>query len=173
MPLGEPVAQPPAGEFCNSPPPLFSPVTVRPAGRRVCACDGQPLKPNTPADWLDGRQEGAPMAATPRGDINRRPSNAAVKPSPLEVQALRPHGNRGSAARSDSAQLMVEPFRPTGTPTFPLHRPSELAHADVRRTAVRVRNCVSYATDFVWDSLLPSAPPIADPPLRAPLDEGL
>lgn len=47
---------------------------------------------------------------------------------------------------------------------FPLHRPSELVYADVRRTAVRVRNCVSYATDFVWDSLLPSALPIADPP---------
>ncbi|OBW65044.1 MAG: Uncharacterized protein AUREO_048900 [Aureobasidium pullulans] len=30
--------------------------------------------------------------------------------------------------------------------------------ADVRRTAFRARNSMSYATDFVWDSLLPSAP---------------
>jgi hypothetical protein len=68
---------------------------------------------------------------------------------------------------------MVEPFRPTGTPTFPLHRPSELVYADIRRTAVHVGNCVSYATDFVWDPLLPSALPIADPPPRPPLHEGL
>ena len=69
---------------------------------------------------------------------------------------------------------MVSRFRYTVSATaFPLHRPSELVYADVRRTAVRVRNCVCYATDFVWDSLLPSAPPIADPPPRAPLDEGL
>ncbi|THW57094.1 hypothetical protein D6D20_08228 [Aureobasidium pullulans] len=32
--------------------------------------------------------------------------------------------------------------------------------ADVRRTAFRARNSMSYATDFVWDSLLPSAPVI-------------
>ncbi|TIA49061.1 hypothetical protein D6C83_04932 [Aureobasidium pullulans] len=34
------------------------------------------------------------------------------------------------------------------------------ACADVRRTAFRARNSMSYATDFVWDSLLPSAPVI-------------
>ena len=69
---------------------------------------------------------------------------------------------------------MVSRIRFTVSATaFPLHRPSELVYADVRRTAVRVANHVSYATDFVWDSLLPSAPPIADPPPRAPLDEGL
>ncbi|THW30172.1 hypothetical protein D6D25_05918 [Aureobasidium pullulans] len=32
--------------------------------------------------------------------------------------------------------------------------------ADVRRTAFRARNSMSYATDFVWYSLLPSAPVI-------------
>ncbi|THY43217.1 hypothetical protein D6C97_09315 [Aureobasidium pullulans] len=32
--------------------------------------------------------------------------------------------------------------------------------ADVRRTAFRARNSMSYATDFVWHSLLPSAPVI-------------
>jgi len=60
---------------------------------------------------------------------------------------------------------MVSRIRFTVSATaFPLHRPSELVYADVRRTAVRVANHVSYATDFVWDSLLPSALPIADPP---------
>jgi hypothetical protein len=38
-----------------------------------------PLTPDTPADWLNGRQEGAPMVATPQGAINRRPLNTAVK----------------------------------------------------------------------------------------------
>jgi hypothetical protein len=56
---------------------------------------------------------------------------------------------------------------------FPLHIPSELVYADVRRAAVRVGNYVSYATDFVWDSLLLPAPAIADPPPRAPPGEGL
>ena len=56
---------------------------------------------------------------------------------------------------------------------FPLHIPCELAYSAVRRAAVRAQKKVSYATNFVWDSLLPSAPPIADPPPRAPLDEGL
>jgi hypothetical protein len=59
---------------------------------------------------------------------------------------------------------LVETLSPTCTPTIPLHIPSELVYADIRRTAVRARNLVSYATDFVWDSLLPSAPVIADPP---------
>jgi hypothetical protein len=36
---------------------------------------------------------------------------------------------------------MVSRFRYTVSATaFPLHRPSELVYADVRRTAVRVRN---------------------------------
>jgi hypothetical protein len=69
---------------------------------------------------------------------------------------------------------MVSWFASTASATaFPLHIPSELVYADVRRAAVRARNSVSYATDFVWDSLLPSAPAIADPPPRAPPGEGL
>lgn len=91
-------------------------------------------------------------------------STAAVKTSPSEDKTLRPHGNRGSTARFDRVQRVDATFKPTGTPTIPLHRPSELACTDVRRSAVRVPKQVSYATDFVWDSLLPSAPPIADHP---------
>lgn len=41
-----------------------------------------PLTPSTPADWLDGLQEGegALMVANPQGAINRCPLNTAVKP---------------------------------------------------------------------------------------------
>lgn len=39
-----------------------------------------PLTPGTPADWLDGLQEGALMVANPQGAINRCPLNTAVKP---------------------------------------------------------------------------------------------
>ena len=91
-------------------------------------------------------------------------STVAVKTSPSEDKTLRPHGNRGSTARFDRVQRVDATFKPTGTPNIPLHRPSELACADFRRTAVRAPKQVSYATDFVWDSLLPSAPPIAGPP---------
>ena len=55
---------------------------------------------------------------------------------------------------------------------FPLHIPCELAYAAVRRAAVRAQKKVSYATNFVWDSLLPSAPRIDDPPPRPPPGEG-
>jgi hypothetical protein len=75
VPLKEPVGQPPvglvqlgetrAGVFCNSLPLQSPPVTIRPAGRMGCACERYPLTPDTPADWLNGRQEGAPVAATP------------------------------------------------------------------------------------------------------------
>jgi hypothetical protein len=75
VPLKEPVGQPPvglvrlgetrAGVFCNRLLLQSPPVTIRPAGRMGCAGERYPLTPDTPADWLNGRQEGAPMAATP------------------------------------------------------------------------------------------------------------
>lgn len=39
-----------------------------------------PLTPGKLADGSDGRQEGAPMDADPRGAINRCPLTTAVKP---------------------------------------------------------------------------------------------
>ena len=45
-----------------------------------CVRERYPLTSDTPADWLNGRQDGAPMAATHRVVINRCPLNTAVKP---------------------------------------------------------------------------------------------
>ena len=91
VPLREPVGQSPVGlarlgedagrSVLQHSPPRSTPVTVGP-----CRTDGgasvtaTPLTPDTPADWLNGRQEGAPVAATPQGAINRCPLNTAVKP---------------------------------------------------------------------------------------------
>lgn len=57
---------------------------------------------------------------------------------------------------------VVNHFRPTPRPSFPLQIPSELFGADGERSAVVVTSRVSYATDFVWETLIPRAPPIAD-----------
>ena len=166
----------PTPETWNRPPwtlacsegPLEEPLGQPPVGLVGCAAGGRAC------DRYSSRCHQPAVRKTPRSNLaegcacNRCPAGkcltTAVKPSSLEVQALGPHGNRGSTARSDSAQRMVEPFRPTGAPTIPLHRPSELVYADVRRAAVRVGNCVSYATDFVWDSLLPLRHLSPDPP---------
>jgi len=56
-------------------------------------------------------------------------------------------------------------FSRLGSILSSLHIPSELVYADYRRAAVRVRILVACAAEFVWDSLLPSAPRIVNPPL--------
>jgi len=53
-----------------------SPQTCQAEG---CVGERYPLTSDTPADWLNGRQDGAPVVATHRVAINRCPLNAAVK----------------------------------------------------------------------------------------------
>ena len=90
MPLKEPVRQPPVGlvrfggdvggsvlQQSTSAVPASDDQTRQAEG---CVRERYPLTSDTPADWLNGRQDGAPMAATHRVVINRCPLNTAVKP---------------------------------------------------------------------------------------------
>ena len=168
-----------------------SPQAPLPARRQEAGCAAWG---DSPRARLEGRSEGAPKIATLPCASHHRPSSVAVphgrrvRPESLPLVpefhrggqtvavgrlTLRPHGNRdGGASRRERQQRLVGTLQPSSTRPIPLHIPSGLARADVRRAAGRAQNSVSYATDFVWDSLLPSAPLIADPPPRAPPGEG-
>ena len=76
------------------------------------------------------------------------------------VERIPAGSEKGAATSLDAFALGPRPL-----PGFPpTHIPSELACADSRRAAVRARKKVGHATDFVWGSLLPSAPGIVGPP---------
>ena len=90
VPLKEPVRQPPVGlvrlgrdvggsvlQQSTSAVPASDDRTCQAEG---CVRERYTLTSDTPADWLNGPQDGAPMVATHQVAINRCPLNAAVKP---------------------------------------------------------------------------------------------